>query len=139
MSARVDAVRRIATVAFLVADQDEALDWFRSALGFETLSDKPLEDGKRWVVVAPGRGNQGARLLLASASEPGQSEMIGRQAGGRVFLFLETDDFMRDHAAMKARGVRFRELPRHEAYGTVAVFEDLYGNLWDLIEPATPD
>ena len=126
--------RRIATVALLVRDYDEAIDWYRRALGFELIEDAPQGDGKRWVVVAPpGRG--GTSLLLAKAASPEQVGRIGDQTGGRVFLFLDTDDFDRDHAAFRARGVVFRETPRREAYGTVAVFEDLYGNLWDLIQP----
>jgi catechol 2,3-dioxygenase-like lactoylglutathione lyase family enzyme len=127
--------RRIATVAVVVADYDEAIAWYTDRLGFELLEDADLGDGKRWVVVAPG--SQGMRLLLAQASDEMQRAAIGNQTGGRVFLFLETDDFVRDRAAMLAKGVVFKEEPRHEAYGTVAVFADLYGNLWDLIEPRT--
>ncbi|MEQ8698847.1 MAG: VOC family protein, partial [Bauldia litoralis] len=122
------------TVTFLVRAYDEAIAWFTDALGFTLVADTPLPDGKRWVVVAPP--GSGARLLLAEAATPEQAARIGDQTGGRVFLFLETEDFDRDHAAMRERGVRFREAPRSEAYGTVAVFEDLYGNMWDLIEPA---
>ncbi|TIX75784.1 MAG: VOC family protein, partial [Mesorhizobium sp.] len=96
--------------------------------------DVDLGGGKRWVTVAPANG-QGARLLLAEAADDAQRDSIGNQTGGRVFLFLETDDFVRDHTAMLEKGVEFREAPRHEAYGTVAVFADLHGNLWDLIEP----
>ena len=105
----------------------------REKLGFSLLDDIDLGGGKRWVTVGPAGG--GARLLLAEAADEAQRRRIGDQTGGRVFLFLETDDFARDHAAMLAAGVDFREAPRHEAYGTVAVFADLYGNLWDLIEP----
>lgn len=126
-------VRRVATVAVVVADYDEALSWYTGKLGFEVLEDFDFGDGKRWLVVAPGIG--GVRLLLAKAADAQQRATIGNQTGGRVFLFLETDDFARDHAAMFAKGVVFTENPRHEAYGTVAVFRDLYGNLWDLIEP----
>jgi catechol 2,3-dioxygenase-like lactoylglutathione lyase family enzyme len=125
--------RAVATVALLVADYDEAIAWYTAKLGFALAEDLDFGGGKRWVVVAAGE--RGARLLLAKASDDGQSARIGDQAGGRVFLFLETDDFARDHAAMSAAGVRFLEEPRREAYGTVAVFEDLYGNRWDLIEP----
>lgn len=125
--------RRLATVALVVADYDEAIAWYTAKLGFRLLEDTDLGDGKRWVIVAPE--SAGARLLLAQASDEAQRAAIGSQAGGRVFLFLETDDFARDHAAMLARGVAFKEEPRHEAYGTVAVFADLYGNLWDLLEP----
>jgi len=126
--------RRIATVALLVRDYDEAADWYCRCLGFEKLEDSPLPDGKRWVRLAPSSGHPA--LLLAQASDAEQMARVGDQAGGRVFLFLETDDFRRDHAAMLAAGVAFREAPRDEVYGTVAVFADLYGNLWDLIEPA---
>jgi len=127
-------MRRIATVAMVVADYDEAIAWYVEKLGFELAEDVGLGEGKRWVVVAPA-GGQGARLLLAEAKDDDERSRIGNQTGGRVFLFLETDDFSRDHAAMLANGVEFRETPRTEAYGTVAVFADLYGNLWDLIEP----
>ncbi|MBB5753213.1 VOC family protein [Prosthecomicrobium pneumaticum] len=121
----------LATVALLVRDYDEAIAFYVGALGFTLIEDVPL-GAKRWVVVAPAGG--GARLLLARAEGPAQMARIGDQTGGRVFLFLETDDFDRDHAAFTAAGVRFIETPRREAYGTVAVFEDLYGNRWDLIE-----
>ena len=127
-------MRRIATVAMVVADYDEAIAWYVEKLGFELAEDVDLGGGKRWVVVAPA-GGQGVRLLLAEAKDDDERSRIGNQTGGRVFLFLETDDFSRDHAAMLANGVEFRETPRTEAYGTVAVFADLYGNLWDLIEP----
>lgn len=124
----------IATVALVVADYEAALQFYCGSLGFELVEDTPLGGGKRWVLVQP-RGATGARLLLARADGEAQRAAIGRQAGGRVGFFLETDDFARDHAAFTARGVRFIEAPRHEAYGTVAVFEDLHGNRWDLIEP----
>ncbi|HVI58666.1 MAG TPA: VOC family protein [Luteimonas sp.] len=123
----------IATVALVVSDYDEAIAWYTGALGFELLEDAPRGEGKRWVRVAP-RGGATA-LLLAQAGNEQQRAHVGDQAGGRVAFFLETDDFARDHAAMLARGVRFVEAPRHEDYGTVAVFEDLYGNRWDLLEP----
>jgi len=126
--------RRVATVTVVVSDYDEAVAWYVEKLGFTLAEDVDLGGGKRWVVVAPA-GGQGARLLLAEASDAEQASRIGNQSGGRVFLFLETDDFARDHRAMLARGVEFREAPRFEAYGTVAVFTDLHGNLWDLIEP----
>ena len=122
----------LATIALVVRDYDEAIAWFTGKLGF-VLQQDIAQPGKRWVVVAP-RGGTGARILLARADGPKQEARIGDQTGGRVFLFLETDDFDRDHAAMKAKGVRFLEEPRREAYGTVAVFEDLYGNRWDLLE-----
>ena len=123
----------IATVALVVADYDEAIAFYRDRLGFALIADTPLGAGKRWVLVAPPGG--GVRLLLAKADGPEQTARIGDQTGGRVGFFLETDDFARDHAAFTARGVNFLEAPRHEAYGSVAVFEDLYGNKWDLIEP----
>ena len=127
--------QRVAHVALLVRDYDEAIAWYVDVLGFALLQDEALAGGKRWVLVAP-TGGRGTALLLARAATPAQAAHVGDQAGGRVFLFLHTDDFARDHAAMQARGVRFVEAPRHEAYGTVAVFEDLYGNRWDLVEPA---
>lgn len=127
------AQRRLATVALVVRDYDEAVGWYTDRLGFALAEDVDLGGGKRWVTLAPGSG--GARLLLARAEGGSQEARIGDQTGGRVFLFLETDDFARDHAAMLVKGVSFKEEPRHEAYGTVAVFADLYGNLWDLIEP----
>lgn len=122
----------IAYVTFLVRDYEEAIDYFQQALGFELIEDTPL-GGKRWVLVAP-RGSGGPALLLAKASSPEQIASIGAQAAGRVFLFLRTDDFRRDYENMRARGVVFREAPRTEDYGTVAVFEDLYGNRWDLMQ-----
>ncbi len=129
--------QRIALATLVVRDYDEALAFFVDRLGFEVAEDAPLPSGTRWVVVAP-QGDGGARLLLARADGPEQAAAVGRQAGGRLVLFLETDDFARDHAAYLARGVRFVEEPRRESYGTVAVFEDLYGNRWDLIEPRRP-
>ena len=125
--------RRLAAVTYLVRDYDEAIAWFAAALGFRLIEDIKLDDGKRWVLVEAAGG--GSRLLLAKADGAPQQAAIGKAAGGRVAFFLHTDDFARDHAAMLAAGVAFRESPRHEAYGTVAVFEDLYGNGWDLIEP----
>jgi catechol 2,3-dioxygenase-like lactoylglutathione lyase family enzyme len=125
---------RIGTVALLVRDYDEAKAWYTTMLGFAAVEDRPMGEGKRWLVVAPPGG--ATRLLLARAATEEQAARVGDQTGGRVFLFLETDDFDRDFRAMSARGVKFREAPRHEDYGTVAVFEDLYGNLWDLIGPA---
>jgi catechol 2,3-dioxygenase-like lactoylglutathione lyase family enzyme len=125
--------RQIGLVALVVRDYDEALAWYTGVLGFAVVEDTPLAGGKRWVVVAPPR-SAGARLLLARAATPRQVDRIGDQTGGRVFLFLYTDDFARDHAALVAHGVTFAEGPRREAYGMVAVFEDLYGNRWDLVE-----
>jgi catechol 2,3-dioxygenase-like lactoylglutathione lyase family enzyme len=122
----------IATVALVVADYDEAIAFFVGKLGFGLLVDDDLGQGKRWVVVAPAGG--GAHLLLARADGVEQLARIGNQTGGRVGFFLETDDFARDHATFLERGVRFLEEPRREVYGTVAVFLDLYGNRWDLIQ-----
>jgi catechol 2,3-dioxygenase-like lactoylglutathione lyase family enzyme len=124
----------IATVALVVRDYDEAIGFYCGRLGFELVADTPLGGGKRWVVVGP-KGGGGARLLLAQAEGTDQVGRIGDQTGGRVGFFLKTDDFARDHAAFIANGVRFLEAPRHEPYGSVAVFEDIYGNKWDLIEP----
>ena len=127
-------MRTIANVTYLVRDYDEAIRFFIDSLGFDLVEDSALDGGtKRWVRVAP-HGAQTC-LLLAQADGPEQAACIGHQTGGRVSFFLHTDDFWRDHAAMQARGVNFRETPREEPYGTVAVFEDLYGNLWDLLEP----
>lgn len=123
-------------LSFLVARYDEALAWFCDCLGFRVLQDTPLSAEKRWVVIEAPAG--GMRLLLARASTPEQAAAIGRQAAGRVFLFLETHDFAGDLVRMQRAGVRFAEAPRQEAYGQVAVFFDLYGNKWDLIEAARP-
>jgi catechol 2,3-dioxygenase-like lactoylglutathione lyase family enzyme len=125
--------QRFFQTTFLVRDYDEAIAWFTRVLRFELREDEPRGAGKRWVRVGPPGGGPG--LLLAQAATPEQEAAVGRQAGGRVFLFLHTDDFRRDHAEYTARGVRFTEAPREEAYGTVAVFLDLYGNKWDLIQP----
>jgi catechol 2,3-dioxygenase-like lactoylglutathione lyase family enzyme len=124
----------IVHVALVVRDYDEAIAFYTGALGFTLVEDtyQPEQD-KRWVVVAPP-GSRGTNLLLAKASTPEQERAVGNQTGGRVFLFLSTDDFWRDHAQFVANGVRFVREPRAEPYGTVAVFADLYGNLWDLIE-----
>lgn len=124
----------IATIALVVADYDEAIAYYTDKIGFALLEDTALGGGKRWVVVAPP-GGRGARLLLAKAVGEIQKASVGHQAGGRVMLFLETDNFAADYARMRDGGVEFLESPRHEAYGTVAVFADLYGNKWDLIEP----
>lgn len=123
----------LATVTLLVRDYDEAIRFFTSALGFALVEDTPLGGGKRWVLVRPP-GSHGAHLLLARATTPEQEACVGRQTGGRVFLFLTTDDFWSELYRMRANAVRFLEAPRDEAYGTVVVFEDLYGNKWDLIE-----
>jgi catechol 2,3-dioxygenase-like lactoylglutathione lyase family enzyme len=124
----------IAGVTYLVRDYDEAIAFFVRQLGFVVAADADMGGGRRWVVVEPP-GGRGARLVLGRAVGADQIATLGKQAGGRAFLFLETDDFARDHAATLAAGVVFREPPRHEAYGIVAVFEDLYGQPWDLIEP----
>ena len=126
--------RRIALTTLLVADYDAAIAWYTGKLGFALLQDVALGDGKRWVVVGPG-GSDGAALLLAEPGDAAQRARIGDQTGGRVDHFLYTDDFARDHAAMLAQGVEFLESPRAEPYGTVAVFRDLYGTKWDLLEP----
>lgn len=123
----------IGALALVVRDYDEAIAFYRDKLGFTLVEDTPLGPDKRWVRLAPP-GSTETRLLLAKAATPEQAARIGDQTGGRVFLFLETDDFQRDYAHMRAQGVRFREAPRREAYGTVAVFEDLYGTLWDLLQ-----
>lgn len=125
---------KVATVTLVVDDYDRAIEFYRDVLGLELVADTPLGGDKRWVAVA---GAGGARLLLAQADGDVQVAAVGHQTGGRVGFFLETDDFERDHARLVEAGVRFLEAPRHEAYGSVAVFEDLYGNRWDLIEPKT--
>lgn len=126
----------IVHVALVVRDYDEAVEFYCQKLHFRLIEDtyQPEQD-KRWVVVAPP-GSTGASLVLARASTPEQEKAIGKQTGGRVFLFLRTDDFWRDYQDMLAAGIRFVREPKTEAYGTVAVFEDLYGNLWDLVGPA---
>ncbi len=126
----------LAHVALVVRDYDEAIAWFRDKLGFTLLADEyQPEQDKRWVLVAPPGAPEGSTsLLLARASTPEQAAFIGDQAGGRVFLFLSTDDFRRDYDAMRACGVSFVREPKSAAYGTVAVFEDLYGNRWDLVQ-----
>jgi catechol 2,3-dioxygenase-like lactoylglutathione lyase family enzyme len=124
----------IAHVTLVVRDYDEALAFYVGTLGFSVLEDMDLPDEKkRWVVIAPP-GSTETSLLLARASAPGQEAFIGNQAGGRVFLFLRTDDFWRDYNRMVAAGVRFVRPPSEQPYGTVAVFEDLYGNRWDLLQ-----
>jgi catechol 2,3-dioxygenase-like lactoylglutathione lyase family enzyme len=126
--------QRLAAVTLLVPDYDEAIAYFCGVLDFELVEDTPLEAGKRWVRVRP-RGSTGTALLLARAASDDQRRRIGDQAGGRVLLFLATDDFARDHSRYVEAGVRFTEPPRTEPYGTVAVFEDPFGNRWDLIQP----
>lgn len=132
---------KIAFMALLVREYDEAIAFFTQALRFELLEDEPRSAAKRWVRVAPGGtpgdtpgAREGAALLLARAATPEQERCIGNQTGGRVFMFLHTDDFDGDLAHMRQHGVRFTEEPRNESYGRVVVFLDLYGNKWDLIE-----
>jgi catechol 2,3-dioxygenase-like lactoylglutathione lyase family enzyme len=124
-------------VSFVVREYDEAIIFFTEMLGFDLIEDSPSKDrageDKRWVLVAPPN-SRGTRILLAKASNLEEASRIGNQTGGRVFMFLHTDDFWRDYRAMTARGVKFCEDPRNEPYGTVAVFEDLYGNKWDLLQ-----
>ena len=123
----------IGYISLLVGDYDEAISYFTGKLGFGLVEDTDLGDGKRWVLVAPP-GSIESRLLLAKAVSPEQLRRVGDQAAGRVFLFLHTDDFQRDYETYRARGIRFCEQPREEPYGTVAVFDDLHGNRWDLLQ-----
>ena len=125
--------QQIIYVTLVVRANDEAIAYYTQVLGFDLVEDTDLGDGKRWVLVRPPGGG-GTCLLLAQASSPTQAAHIGDQTGGRVFLFLHTDDFWRDYCALRARGVHFIETPRTESYGTVAVFEDIYGNRWDLLQ-----
>lgn len=127
----------IGAISILVRDYDEAIGYYTGTLGFRLIVDTALSGTKRWVLVAPP-GAETCRLLLARAVKPEEIAAIGHQSGGRVFLFLHTDDFWRDHRAYTARGVRFLETPREELYGTVAVFTDLYGNRWDLLQLKPP-
>lgn len=131
-------MRRVALVTLVVGDYDEAIRFYTEALGFRLVEDSPRPDGSRWVVVRTGFGEcgTGTDLLLARARGEAQRARVGDQTGGRVGFFLHTDDFARDHARMLAAGVTFLEEPRREPYGTVAVFLDLYGNRWDLLQPA---
>ena len=131
---------RIGLVTFVAREYDEAIGFFVGKLDFELMEDTDMGDGKRWVVVAPASGsnsglNIGTSLLIARAVTDAEKASVGNQTGGRVAFFLNTDNFDRDYANWSARGVRFREQPRHEVYGTVAVFEDLYGAPWDLVQP----
>ncbi|MDP5254493.1 MULTISPECIES: VOC family protein [unclassified Vibrio] len=125
--------QQIGNVALVVDDYDEAIEFYTQKLAFTLIEDTDLGDGKRWVLVSPPNSN-GTNLLLAQASTPTQKNAVGNQTGGRVFLFLQTNDFWRDYKMMQQRGVVFHEQPREEAYGTVVVFEDLYGNKWDLLQ-----
>jgi catechol 2,3-dioxygenase-like lactoylglutathione lyase family enzyme len=125
--------QKIARIALVVDDYDEAIAFYTQKLNFHLIEDTVLSETKRWVVVAPPGGSDGTCLLLAKAANEIQKTRVGDQTGGRVFLFLFTDDFLRDYDAMRAKGVIFVREPSQESYGTVAVFQDLYGNLWDLI------
>lgn len=127
--------QHIAQMALVVADYDEAIAWFTEKLNFRLIEDTPLTPEKRWVRIAPPGQNE-CRLLLARAANERQRKAIGDQSGGRVFMFLFTDDFWRDYHVMVEKGIEFARPPKEEPYGTVAVFKDLYGNLWDFIEPA---
>jgi catechol 2,3-dioxygenase-like lactoylglutathione lyase family enzyme len=130
---KITMSQSIANIALVVKDYDKAIQFYTQKLKFDLIEDTPLTENKRWVLVSP-RGSNGTKLLLAKADSPEQEIHIGNQTGGRVFLFLHTDDFWRDYHEMKSRGVQFNEEPREEPYGTVAVFSDLYGNKWDLLE-----
>ncbi len=125
--------QKIAYVALVVRDYDEAIAYYTATLRFNLIEDTDLGGGKRWVLVAPP-GEGGTALLLARAANSEQATRVGNQTGGRVFLFLHTDDFWRDYNDLMTRGVKFTEEPRRESYGTVVIFEDLYGNRWDLIQ-----
>jgi lactoylglutathione lyase len=125
--------QNLGNIALIVREYDEALNFYTQSLRFQLIEDTNLGDGKRWVRVRPP-GSTGTDLLLAKAVDPEQASHIGNQTGGRVFLFLHTDDFWRDYRAMTERGVKFVRPPSEESYGTVAVFEDLYGNQWDLLQ-----
>jgi len=127
--------QHLTCLALVVPDYDEAIAYYTGTLGFDLIEDTPRGNDKRWVLVAPP-GARETRLLLAKAASPEQHARIGDQTGGRVFLFLETDDFWRDHRRLLERGVEFLEAPRVEDYGTVAVFRDRYGNRWDLLQCA---
>lgn len=126
--------QHLAHLALVVKDYDEAIAFYTQKLNFNLIEDTRIDENKRWVLVAPP-GARECSLLLAKAATPGQEAAIGHQTGGRVFLFLFTDDFWRDYESMLANGIHFVRPPKEEPYGTVAVFEDLYGNLWDLLEP----
>ncbi|MEX1994408.1 MAG: VOC family protein [Steroidobacteraceae bacterium] len=137
MTGSLPPVRDITQIALVVRDYDEAIRFYTQALRFVLLEDDDRGNGKRWVRVAP-RADAAFALLLARAVAPEQERAVGNQSGGRVFLFMHTADFRADFEHMKAHGVRFTEEPRHEPYGTVVVFLDLYGNKWDLIGPPSP-
>lgn len=126
--------QKIAHIALVVNDYDEAIKFYTEKLDFQLIEDTKMSETKRWVIVSPP-GAEACSLLLAEAANDEQKASVGNQTGGRVFLFLFTDDFWRDYTKMKDRGVEFVRPPKEEEYGTVAVFADLYGNLWDLLEP----
>lgn len=126
--------QHIAHIALVVKDYDDAIEFYTKKLDFDLIEDTKLDEFKRWVLVRPPNANE-CCLLLAKAANEEQKASVGNQTGGRVFLFLYTDDFWRDYEKMKQRGITFIRPPKEETYGTVAVFEDLYGNLWDLLEP----
>jgi catechol 2,3-dioxygenase-like lactoylglutathione lyase family enzyme len=126
--------QNIAAISLVVDDYDEAIQFYTQKLHFSLIEDTMLSDTKRWVLVEPP-GSDGCRLLLAKAGTPEQKSRVGNQTGGRVFLFLHTDDIIRDYDRMMAQDIEFVRTPTVEVYGTVAVFKDLYGNLWDLVEP----
>ena len=125
--------QHIGSIALVVESYNDAIAFYTQKLGFDLIEDTDLGNGKRWVLIAPPNSN-GTNLLLAQASAPQQLEALGNQTGGRVFLFLHTNDFWRDYKVMQKNGIRFNVHPREEAYGTVVVFEDLYGNKWDLLQ-----
>ena len=125
--------QKIGTVSLLVHDYDEAIEFYTEKLGFYIVEDTDLGDGKRWVLIAPSFSNESC-LLLAKASSSTQKKFVGNQTGGRVFLFLHTDNFWRDYEKLVSNGIAFKEKPRTESYGIVVVFEDLYGNKWDLLQ-----
>ena len=127
--------QRLAHVTLIVRNYDEAIAFYTQVLGFNLNSDLDMGGGKRWVVVTPPGPASGSGLLLAEAKTEEEKAAVGRQGAGRVWLFLHTDDFWRDHPVLQGRGLKFLETPRSEVYGHVAVFEDLYGNKWDLLEP----
>lgn len=131
-------MQTIFQIALVVNDYDEAIQFYTQTLNFKLVEDTVLNETKRWVVVAP-EGATGCSLLLAKAANDEQKKCVGNQTGGRVFLFLHTDDLWRDYSAMRSKGVIFVREPSAEVYGTVAVFKDLYGNLWDMIEPKKPN
>jgi catechol 2,3-dioxygenase-like lactoylglutathione lyase family enzyme len=127
--------QKLAHIALVVSDYDEAIQFYTETLGFDLIEDTKLSNTKRWVIVAP-KGSDGCNLLLAKAATQEQMSRVGNQTGGRVFLFLHTNNLQRDYEALQSKGVTFVRTPATEAWGTVAVFKDLYGNLWDLIEPS---